>query len=77
MSTSCTHEMKAGNVVTVINAGGWSGGCSICRSDKVAADLKEAIDVLEEVMSTDSDMPSFDDVQDRAEAVLTKHGRTA
>lgn len=32
---SCTHEFKEGHVVTVINAGGIAGGCSLCREDRL------------------------------------------
>ena len=33
----CTHEMKSGSVVTVINAGGIAGGCSFCKTDALEA----------------------------------------
>lgn len=63
---------------------GWSqadGGVEITRLRaavaKLETDLKEAVDALEEVMSSDSDMPTFDATQDRAEDVLNKHGRNS
>jgi len=34
-TVNCTHEIREGRVVTVINAGGIAGGCSLCREDRL------------------------------------------
>lgn len=35
---NCTHEMKTGSVVTVVNGGGLAGGCSFCMAEQVERD---------------------------------------
>ena len=40
------------------------------------ADLKEVLDVLEELASADPDMGSWSDTQKRVDEVLAKHGRS-
>lgn len=42
-----------------------------------AMDLSEALDLLEELASSDYDMPSHNDTMDRVDVFLAKHGRTA
>lgn len=39
----CTHEMKSGSVVTVVNAGGRAGGCSFCERDELRSVVEQAV----------------------------------
>jgi hypothetical protein len=45
----CTHEMKVGSVVTVVNAGGIAGGCSFCRTEAIEKDRADLMVTLARV----------------------------
>lgn len=45
----CSHKMKQGAVVTVINAGGLAGGCSFCREEVANARIALLEDALERI----------------------------
>jgi hypothetical protein len=75
--------MKQGSVVTVINAGGWAGGCSICRTEAMTAErdrYRAALVIIQQWdqlnPATSGDMPWLKQLVDDALAPLNEGGDT-
>ena len=69
---NCTHEMKTGSVVTVVNAGGAAGGCSFCVAEQLESERDGYRAALCDLIAAAHGTNIAEAAMEKARAVLTK-----